>query len=383
MRILHLFSNWKWTGPAEPATSLAATLAKRGHEVYFACGRPPGRLPNAVAEHAKEYKLRPETRFMLKKHLNLPRNLFDSIALPRYIKKKGIDIIHTHMTNDHLLGGKACAKMNPPVSVVRSSYEGEGLADTRRNRMLVTKYTDALIVASRKAKGNDIERFGISPKKAWQISTAIDTERFDPSRELESAWSKFGIRETDYVVGIVARMQTHRRFEVLLEAVQIASHHLDNLKMLIVGRGTNMQKVAVGPAREMGLLRNTIIFSGYQKGDDYVATLAAMDAKIFLMPGSDGTCRAVREALAMGVPVITARRGMLDEIVSDGSTGLVIDDTAANLADAIVKLGRDGALRKQMSGTALKRARKTFSLDTYAEKVERVYLSLLKARMSK
>ena len=35
-----------------------------------------------------------------------------------------------------------------------------------------------------------------------------------------------------------------------------------------------------------------------QRGIEYVDTLRCMDAKVFLVPGSDGSCRAVREAMA-------------------------------------------------------------------------------------
>jgi len=41
MKILQLFSDWKWTGPADPVTSLCKALEKRGHDVTFAHGKPP------------------------------------------------------------------------------------------------------------------------------------------------------------------------------------------------------------------------------------------------------------------------------------------------------------------------------------------------------
>ena len=41
MRVLHLFSDWKWTGPAEPALHLAIAQRDAGHEVSFICGGPP------------------------------------------------------------------------------------------------------------------------------------------------------------------------------------------------------------------------------------------------------------------------------------------------------------------------------------------------------
>ena len=33
MKVLHLFSNYKWTGPAEPAVNLAAKLKNNGFVV--------------------------------------------------------------------------------------------------------------------------------------------------------------------------------------------------------------------------------------------------------------------------------------------------------------------------------------------------------------
>jgi len=41
MKILHIFSNWKWTGPAEHALNIAAAHLKMGHDVIFACAPPP------------------------------------------------------------------------------------------------------------------------------------------------------------------------------------------------------------------------------------------------------------------------------------------------------------------------------------------------------
>ena len=36
LRILHLFANYKWTGPADPAMRAAARLRARGLDVVFA-----------------------------------------------------------------------------------------------------------------------------------------------------------------------------------------------------------------------------------------------------------------------------------------------------------------------------------------------------------
>ena len=123
-------------------------------------------------------------------------------------------------------------------------------------------------------------------------------------------------------------------------------------------------------------LEDVVIHPGYRTSD-YVEAVSCMDFNIFLMPGTDGSCRAVREVMAMGKPVIAADRGMLSSIVDDKVTGFVIDDTPENLATATVKLANDIELRKKMADASLKKAQDVFSQESMAEKVEKVYESLL------
>ena len=61
MRVLHLFSDWKWTGPAEPAVELAAALAKRGVDVRFACSPLPFDAEDAIGKRAPERGIQPIT----------------------------------------------------------------------------------------------------------------------------------------------------------------------------------------------------------------------------------------------------------------------------------------------------------------------------------
>ena len=172
---------------------------------------------------------------------------------------------------------------------------------------------------------------------------------------------ELGIKPGDVVVGIVARLQRHRRYEVFLEAMKLLSENHPNIKAIIVGRGTYAEEVAYRPVREMGL-EKTVILAGYRK-DDYMDVLALFDMKVFLVPGSDGSCRAARELMAMGTPVIAANRGMLPEIVHDGVMGLLINDTPENLARAIGRLAEDSVLREKMGMNSRQSAISSFSLD--------------------
>jgi len=187
---------------------------------------------------------------------------------------------------------------------------------------------------------------------------------------------RFGIDLDNPVLGIVARIQPHRRFDVFLKAIYYVVKEVPHLKVFIIGRGTHINEVAIEPVEALGL-KDHVIFTGYQL-KDYTKLLAAIDIKVFLVPGSDGSCRAVREAMAMGKPVIVARKGMLPEIVEDGVSGLIIKDTPENLADAIIRLIKDASLREKMGVAARKRMSEEFNSEVQLSKIEEVYKQVKK-----
>jgi glycosyltransferase involved in cell wall biosynthesis len=232
--------------------------------------------------------------------------------------------------------------------------------------------TDGVIAYSESARASILRNFDFSEDRVWVIDGAVDLHRFDPTRELVNMRPEFGLEKEDFVVGVVARIQPYRRFDALLGAMRDLSQKNSDIKLLIVGRGSKMNRVAVEPVAKMRL-GDSVKFAGYHKGDDYVATLACLDAKIFLVPGTDGTCRAVREAMAMGKPVVAARRGILPEIVDDGINGLVVDDTPENIAKAFLSLVQERKKTEQLALNALKKARERFGLDTQADNVAKIY----------
>jgi glycosyltransferase involved in cell wall biosynthesis len=241
-----------------------------------------------------------------------------------------------------------------------------------RARYLARSLTDALIVGSSYHYERSRAIFSVPEDRIWRIEPAVDLRRFNPARGVPDMRRELGIDEGDFVVGVVARIQRRRRFGIFLRAVQRAREQVPHLKALIVGRGTNMEQVAEKPAHRLGL-EDAVIFGGYRKGDEYVGLLKAMDVKVFLVPGSDETCRAAREAMAVGRPVIGAKRGIIPEIVNDGVNGFVIEDTPANLAQAFVRLAKNRDMLEQFSRAALKKAVERFDLDKYVEQVIGLY----------
>ena len=376
MKVLHLFSNAKWTGPAEPALNLCVTLRRLGVDAEFACCPDAGASINKVVETARDRGIEPILRFYLYKHLNPVTNYLDRMALKRYLATTHYDLIHCHLDNAHRIAmGPACALGIP---LIRSSYSGTGFPDTREFRKL-TLGTARILEPSHAAREHDLHTFGLAPERTVVVPGAVDVERFDPVRDTPDGRRWLGIPANAFVVGIVARMQTHRHYEDFFRAVRLLVDRCPNAHVVVVGRGTKQESVGKQPVRDLGLEQH-VHFPGYLDGENYVGMLRSFDAKVFLVPGTDGTCRAVREAMAMAKPTVVADRGMLREIVDDGVNGFVCDGSPEGLFGALRRLADNRALARQLGRAAREKAVNTFSLDTQARAVLREYTACLTVR---
>jgi glycosyltransferase involved in cell wall biosynthesis len=207
------------------------------------------------------------------------------------------------------------------------------------------------------------------------VNPALDTTKYHPRAGNRAFRTELGISDSDIVVGIVARFQKYRKMDTFFEAMRLVVKQAPRVKALLVGRSSQMEETIHRPIQELGLARH-VVLAGYLT-DRYLDGLASMDLFVFMIAGSDGTARAMREALAMGVPVIANNTGMLPEFIEDGHSGLLFNDNPQDLAEKILNLVSDEALRKAIGATASARAREDFSLERQVSGVEAFYANLL------
>lgn len=375
MRVLHLFGDWKWTGPAEPTLDLCLELRTRGVDARLLCPPAPPEASSSLPAKSRERGLEPSSGLRFNHRINLIDNLSDLSAVRALCEHDSIDVLHVHFSHDHLIGGIAARRARHRPRIFRTNQKAVPTPRGPGSTFLLRRLTDGYLTYSKAALEADARAFGLDGR-AWLVPPAMRLERFDPAAPARDLRAAFGIPPESFVLGVVARMQRHRRFDVLLEGVKRA--RVPGLRVLVVGRGTRMNEVAVEPARRLGL-ESMVKFTGYL-GADYLPTVAAFDALLFLVPGSDGTCRAIREAMAMGRPVIGARRGMIPEIVEDGKTGLVIDDTPEGIAAAIERLASTPALRESMGRAGRAKALESFDIRRQAAAVIGAYEEALRRR---
>jgi len=382
MKVLHLFSDWKWTGPAEPTLMLCETLQRRGHQVTLAYRSPPVEAEDSIAKRILGKCFKGTGRFRLRPlgkgdwGFALVGFLRDLRSLRRFIDREGFDLINVHHSHDHILGGVAARLSEKRPVVIRTDHKRDAITPSWGNRLLISRLTDGIITFSEMARERNSTKLPIPPERVGRVGLALQLERYDPERTFRDMRSVFKIHAEDLVVGMVARFQKYRRTDVFLAALAKLVREFPHVKALLVGRSSQIRESVIEPTRRLGL-DGYVILAGYQT-ENYLDTLATMDIFVFLMAGSDGTARALREAMAMGKPTIAARRGMLGELVEDGETGFVVDDTPESLLEALRTLAKDERLRRYMGRAARKKALREFQVERQAQGFEVFYQSILR-----
>jgi len=364
--VLHLYSNHKWTGPADHALNLVSWLqSQKALKASFACARRKNSQNHLYAK-AVQRGLAFVPGLFLNKHLNWT-TLPDIRALRKIVARNRIDLIHSHQDNDTLTAVLAGFGRR----TVTTCYDGEPSPLNLRRRFFFRR-TARILTVSAKMQAYLAKIF---PDK-WieQIDIPVDPDRFYPHAKNEKILAQFGLTAQVPVAGIVARVQKHRNFELLLNALEQVVKQIPEFKLLIVGRGTHIDTVARRPVKQRGLEKN-VIFTGYRR-DDYREVVNLFDYKIFLQPGSDGSCRAVREALACGKPVIATRRGILPELIRDGQTGMLIGQRPSDLAQAMVTMTREKDFRLNCGRAARQFAQTVLNPERFIAKIVDCYATM-------
>lgn len=124
--------------------------------------------------------------------------------------------------------------------------------------------------------------------------------------------------------------------------------------------------------QQLGLMRH-ISFAGaieHRRIPEFLA-----DVDIFVMPSIwEAFGVAAVEAQAMGIPVVATNVGGIPKVVLDGETGILVEPrNSEQLAQAILTLIEDPALRRQMGERGRKHVLANYRWEDNAALMERLY----------
>ncbi len=383
MKVLHLYANHKWTGPAELALQQVNALNTGGHcdAVLALAGHHDQDRPHAVAERCRELRIPLREGLRLRRHFHLPDLLADSRRLARWLDEDRIDLLHCHQGGDHLVASLALRLARRRVPLVRGFWDnappGHGprpwLAFGNTDRVLAP--FDGLAGALRKRFPRLERRIHLQPP----VVPPVPAPRASAVHRARGALrTELSLGPESMLVGMTARIQPHRRWHLAWDTVARLAHRRPNQHFCVLGRPDEgvFDSLCRRPLAERGITHR-VHFLGYRRGDAYYDALRAFDAFLFLVPGSDVTCRALREAMAMGIPAVATDLGCLKEIISHDCTGLISPPEASSLAASLESLLNDVGQRERLGRAARDHAALQWAPSRAAESLAVHYRDLL------
>jgi teichuronic acid biosynthesis glycosyltransferase TuaC len=195
-----------------------------------------------------------------------------------------------------------------------------------------------------------IKEISVNPEKIVVEPNGVDRTRFFQSNQRQ-ARAQLGLAPDVFMVAFIGTFDTLKGGAELVAAVD----GLDGVGLAMIGQG------------EKTFESKSIIYTGWVRHDQVAVWLNAAD--IFVLPTrEEGSCNAVIEAMACGLPIVTARGRYMDDIVDD-EVAIRVDPTDVRaIRDAILDLKNDAVRRKKMSEACLRKAGR-FDINQRARRV--------------
>jgi glycosyltransferase involved in cell wall biosynthesis len=370
MRCLHTFSDWKWTGPAEPVVSLCEALAALGCDAVLAYPKAPADFRERTVEKEAERRgIQSCNALRLNRYFSLRDWLFDFRAIGRYAASRPFDIVHTHLTHDHAAAALSLFGRPKRPLLVRTDHKRDGLDRGPAMKLLLGR-TDGLASYSRKIMTQDMGRFAYPAERTVVLPPAVHVYE-GPIKDVRAS---LGIGRDEKVIGVIGRLKPDRGYDRILGAFKTLRARMDKVKLVIVGRSSQIEESVRKPLSALGLASD-VVLAGYRL-EDYFSVIAAFDLFVMMRAGSDGTARALREVMGMGKPAVVSDLGMLPELVRDGYNGYVAVDEVM-LAERMEKVLSDESLRQRLGENAGKTAREEWDYRRQAERLMDFYERLM------
>jgi glycosyltransferase involved in cell wall biosynthesis len=181
-------------------------------------------------------------------------------------------------------------------------------------------------------------------------SNGVDTRYFNLTPDLQESSkifkTKYGLHDC-FVFTFIGRIVKDKGIEELMDAYARLSSEVENVRLVIVGWEEPLTDPISNHSQSI-LKNNTgIVCTGFM--DDIRPSLGASDCLI-LASYREGFPNVVMQAACLNIPSIVSNINGCNEIIQDGSNGLVVEPKSADaLYDAMKRLESDRGLLSDLA----------------------------------
>jgi glycosyltransferase involved in cell wall biosynthesis len=371
VRVLELRSVWGTGGGPEKTILLGAARSnpsryavtvcyiRDARDTVFAIDKKAGDLPIDYVE-------------VVEKH-SFDRSIWP--VLRRLVQNRHIDIVHAHDYKTDVLAWL----LHRAEGVIPLSTAHGWAGHSRRERWLyhrmdkqILRLFPKVITVSEDIR-QELVRSGAKPGSVQTVLNGIDHTRFNRDRSRESQIrQRLGIADDEVVIGAVGRLETEKRFDLLIDAFAALRIARPTLRLVIVGEGS-LRSALEARIDRLGLGGVCRLLG--QRSD--IVDLHHAFNVFVQSSANEGAPNAVLEAMALETPVVATAVGGTAQLVREGIDGLLVPagktDALAAAIDRIVTDGRAAATRVV---SARHRVETELSFDARMATLEAVYTEL-------
>ena len=308
MRVLHFLQSNMFSGAENVVCQIISMF--KDEDIEFIYSSRDGQIREALKE--RDIKFEPISKMSISE-------------FKRVIKKTKPDVIHAHDMGASFLAALAANKI-PVISHIHNN---------NFNSQVLSAKSIAYFIAAMKAKHifwvsqSSFDSYAFHKKlknKSSVLYNVIDIDSLYQKMENDK-------NQYDYDIIYIGRLTYPKNPERLMRVCEKVIEKIPNVKIGIVGSGDLLEET-MSLCRELKL-QNNVKFLGFQSNP----LKMLHDAKAMIMTSRwEGTPMCALEAIALGVPIVSAPTDGICELVENGKNGFLSDDDnilAQRLADIV------------------------------------------------
>jgi sugar transferase (PEP-CTERM/EpsH1 system associated) len=298
------------------------------------------------------------------------------LKLKDLIKKEKPDIVHTHNVDAYEYGVIA-AKLAGVKKIIHTAH-GKSVKETNFKQSIERIYhrLTSLFVTSYVTVSHDLEKYAaenwcLNKIKLLTIHNGVDIKKYKPAKQSREFLRKYGILNSDLLVGIVAGLRPVKDHATLIKAMAIVVNKMKNVKLAIVGDGQEKKNI-LNLVKELNLL-NSVVFLGHRA--DMVKLYNSFDVGV-LSSKSECLSMTLLEGMACGLPFVVTKVGGNPEVVSDCENGYIVPCQSPDMtAEKLLLLLKNKSLREQIAVTNRRKTEKLFNVNSMLVQYSKLYLN--------
>lgn len=380
-KVVHIITKLTLGGAQENTIFSYYHHDKTRYEIYLLAGPDASFCSKTYLE-----KLKSEKNVIIIKNMytsiNPIKDLKALVEIYIFLKKKKIDIIHTHSSKAGVLGRIAgrLAGVSAIVHTVHGWSYHDRMAKIKKKiyvfiERICAKFTDKMITVTHLDVEKGLrEKIGLRPQYIT-IRSGIDFNRFNNVNQHKIHEFKNYYKDKK-IIGTISRLSEQKNIFDFIKIARLLTNERTDLHFMIIGDGILRKKIEAYIAKNN--MNRYITLLGVRT--DINDLLRTFD--VFVLTSLwEGLPRVIPEAMYCKVPVVANQVDGIAEIIENGINGFTTKPHNVEDACNKIKLLLDNdEQREKIIENAAKTIYPKYSAYHMIQQIEKTYEEILKFR---